>query len=104
MLRPMVRVRVCRAEHAWVLPLNRTLAMDQETRERRLKERAHRRGWCLERSPATDRGDAGFGTYRVKDLHKRRPVQFQSVVHYRCTEDGFGLTLDDVERLLNEST
>ena len=75
--------------------------IDELSRQRRLSEKAQRRGWCLEKSAARSAENPSFGTYRLRGLQGKKPVLFQMLTHHRCTKDGFGLSLDDVEQLLH---
>lgn len=65
------------------------------TREQRVRRAAARQGLRLERNRVRDPRALDFGTYRLVDT-------FTGVATHSNTRTGYGLTLDDVERILNE--
>ena len=68
---------------------------DEKIIERRLRRRAEARGLVLEKSRTRLPEACDYGTFHLVDAFTN------TLVAYRLP-NGFGLTLDDVERALNE--
>jgi hypothetical protein len=66
----------------------------ERTREARLRRRASRQGLLLAKSRCRTPEAHVFGTYALLD-------QYNNLVAY-AGGDGYGLTLDEIEKALNE--
>jgi hypothetical protein len=62
--------------------------------EIRVRRQARRRGWSLVRSRRRDSRATGYGTYGVYDFDQN------AWILYASGSDGFGLTLERIERWL----
>ncbi len=71
----------------------RQAAIDEKVRENRLRRMAERQGFKLEKSRRRDLRAVDFGTYRIVSTHT-------GGVAAQGSQDGYGLSLDDVERFL----
>lgn len=67
---------------------------DENVREERLRRVAERRGLTLMKSPLSDRTETSYGTYMLVETDT-------ATVRLSGNPAGYGLTLDDVEDVLD---
>lgn len=72
--------------------MTKTFESAEKVRENRLRRMAQRQGLLLEKSRLRDTRAIGYGTYRLSDPAVGVPV---------ARESGYGMSLDQVERVLN---
>ncbi len=67
---------------------------DEDAREERLRRIAERRGLTLMKSPRSDPRESGHGTYMLVETDT-------ATIKVSGSSAGFGLTLDEIEDVLN---
>jgi hypothetical protein len=72
------------------------MAEEDKARDMRARRAAARQGLRLERSRVRDPRAIGYGTYRLVDASTNN-------IRAGMPPTGYGLTLDDVERILDEA-
>jgi|1185.fasta_scaffold972006_2 hypothetical protein len=68
----------------------------EKVRENKLRRMAARQGLRLEKSRTRDWRFPDFGTYRLVDPFNN------TVVAYGYTQNGYGMTLDEIKKALSE--